>query len=162
MKSFRESLSANFLKNIEREVGREESLRLLWPVIVGRRLANNTRLHRIQNGRLILAVPDRSWRVSLGSDDLEKMILDAVNSLWGETVCHSIEFFEDPRVAPPLQEQRNRRSQPFREPPPVELPAAETVADVSLRKLIVQSASKYLARREESSQEENSQEENSR
>ena len=162
MKSFRESLSANFLKNIEREVGREESLRLLWPVIVGRRLANNTRLHRIQNGRLILAVPDRSWRASLGSDDLEKMILDAVNSLWGETVCHSIEFFEDPRVAPPLQEQRNRRSQPLREPPPVELPAAETVADVSLRKLILQSASKYLARREESSQKENSQEESSR
>lgn len=162
MKSFRESLSANFLKNIEREVGREESLRLLWPVVVGRRLANNTRLQRIQNGRLILAVPDRSWRASLGSVDIEKMILDAVNSLWGEPVCHSIEFFEDPRVAPPPQEQRNRRPQPLREPPPVELPAAETVSDVSLRKLIVQSASKYLARQKESPQEESPQEESPR
>ena len=99
MKSFRESLSANFLKNIEREVGREEGLRLLWPVVVGRRLADNTRLQGIQNGRLILAVPDRSWRASLGSVDIEKMILDAVNSLWGEPVCHSIEFFEDPYQA---------------------------------------------------------------
>ncbi len=154
MKSFRESLSANFLKNIEREVGREESLRLLWPIVVGRRLADNTRLQGIQNGRLILAVPDRSWRASLGSVDIEKMILDAVNSFLGEPVCHSIEFFEDPRLVPPPQAHRRRRPQPARLPPPVDLPAAETVADASLRKLILQSASKYFARQKEIRREE--------
>ena len=145
MKSFRESLPANFLKNIEREIGREESLRLLWPVVVGRQLADNTRLKGVRGGRLILAVPDRSWRASLES--LENMILDAVNSFWGEPVCNSIEFFEDPRMAPPPpQAHRRMRPQPARLPPPVDLPAAETIADDSLRKLILQSASKYFAR----------------
>ena len=144
MKSIRESLPANFLKNIEREAGREESLRLLWPVVVGRQLADNTRLKGVRGGRLILGVPDRSWRASLES--LEKMILDAVNRFLGEQVFHSIEFFEDPRLALPPQAHRRRRSQPARLPLPVDLPAAETVADDSLRKLILQSASKYFAR----------------
>ena len=61
---------------MEKELGREESLRLLWPVIVGSKLGSNTRFQALRHRVLVIAVPDRTWKNNL--EPLEKMILDAV------------------------------------------------------------------------------------
>ena len=143
MKSFRECLPVDFLRRMERELGREESLRLLWPVVVGQPLAGNTQLKSVRGGMLIVSVPDRTWRGSLGS--MEKMILAAVNRFWGEEVCRSIEFREDPRLPVPLQEPRPGRPRTPRELLPADLPAAKAITDDELRERILESIRKYFS-----------------
>ena len=82
MESLRAPLAAGFLKRIEKELGEEVTLGLLWPQVVGSELAQNTRLKAIRRGTLIVSVPDREWLKSLGSlEALDRMILDAVGRL---------------------------------------------------------------------------------
>jgi len=151
MERLRDSLTAGFLKKIENELGREATLRLLWPHIVGSPLAANTQLKSIRGSTLIVAVPDRSWQTTLRS--LDSMILDAVNRWVGEGTYDVIEFPEQPRMA--RQRNRNRERSMNKKPEPGNRQAGEfcasavkletgMIADESLRKSFLESAKKYF------------------
>jgi len=75
MELVRELLPENLWKAMVRQLGREEVLRLLWPALVGSRLASQTRLRQLRGATLLVSVPDPQWTRSL--QPLEKMILDA-------------------------------------------------------------------------------------
>jgi hypothetical protein len=170
MESLRESLAADFLKRIEKELGRENTLRLLWAHVVGPRLAGNTQLKAIHGSTLIVSVPDRSWLNSLVP--LEKLILDAVNRLGGERNYDCIEFLEEPRMLPTRKanraeagnrasrdpsgrgEEEPRKAQEYGSTP-VEI-RTETIADENLRRLFLESARKYFSKPLSSQFERNS------
>src|SRR5689334_3501959 len=100
MESLRAPLAAGFLKRIEKELGEEITLGLLWPQVVGSELARNTRLQAIRRGTLIVSVPDREWLKSLGSlEALDRMILDAVGRLGIARKYDAVEFVVAPSTA---------------------------------------------------------------
>ena len=162
MESLRQSLVADFLKRIEKELGRETTLRLLWPHVVGSRLAGNTQLKGIRGAMLIVSVPDRSWLGPLVS--LDKMILKAVNRLGGEKRYDSIEFLEEPQMLPSREASRsgtgdracrelaameqgtgNRVLMPEEcRSTPVKFDTG-MIADDNLRRLFLESARKYFS-----------------
>jgi hypothetical protein len=149
MESLRAPLAAGFLKRIEKELGEEVTLGLLWPQVVGSELAQNTRLKAIRRGTLIVSVPDREWLKSLGS--LDAMILEAVGRLGTGRTYDAVEFVVAPLPAAP-REAANTRPRPSR----VGNAARETeqaldttmIGDESLRARFEASAKKYFAHQE--------------
>jgi hypothetical protein len=100
MESLRAPLAAGFLKRIERELGEEVTLGLLWPQVVGPELAQNTRLKAIRRGTLIVSVPDGEWLKSIGSiEAIDRMILDAVGRLGTGRTYDAVEFVVAPSMA---------------------------------------------------------------
>lgn len=146
MQSFRDSVPQEFLRRIQKELGWEAGLRLLWPAVVGAQLAANTRLKGLRGSKLLIAVPDRTWRGSLAP--LQTMILEAVNRFWQQEVGQAIEFVEDPQMAVPWAESGTRRTRAAKELPPVSLPAG-MIADAGLREKFLESAQKYFSWQEE-------------
>ena len=147
MQPVRDFLPTNIWEQMQAELGPEETLRLLWPLAVGARLAANTRLQAVRGKTLLVAVPDRTWKESLRP--LEKLILEAVNRLWKKPAWEAIEFTESPRSFPApvikatatrVRESPNRMPEPF----PVDM-----IADAELRERFLKSACKYFARQEE-------------
>ena len=148
MTSLREALPGGLLARMQQELGQEETLRLLWPMVVGANLGASTRLLSMRQNRLRIGVPDQTWGRTLGS--LEQAILEAVHRVCGEEVGRSIELVEDPSLASP---------RPGKEKPTVPLPLAELrdvpdlplggIRDTELRRMFCQSAQKYFARKEE-------------
>lgn len=148
MQSIRDFLPAGFWKSMERELGREEALRLLWPAIVGKRLAGNSQLQCLRASHLVVSVPDRVWKGSLES--LEEMILSVVNRFWGEPVVRSIEFVTGSRSIAWMQDSAARASPKTTELPPVDLPVGG-IGDEPLRAAFLRSAQKYFAWQQERS-----------
>ena len=146
MQSVRDFLPENFWKGIERELGREQGLRLLWPAVVGARLAGNTQLKSLRGLTLVISVPDRVWKGSLES--LEKMILDAVNRFCKKQVGDTIEFVIDSRGGVLPRESGTPRPGRMEDLPPADLPVGQ-IADDGLRAAFLRSAQKYFAMREE-------------
>ena len=145
MQSLRDSLPEGFLAQMQKELGPEETLRLLWPLVVGANLGASTRLRGIRRNTLRVSVPDQAWKRTLGS--MEQIILDAVHRMCGKEVGRAIEFVEDPSLANP-----SPRKQEFAiQGSPVELPLDE-IPDPELRRTFRQSAQKYFAHREKADQ----------
>jgi len=140
VESLRSVLGAGLLQRIEKELGPESTLRLLWPHLVGAQLAAHTKLKAIRGGALIVAVPDRGWRRSLGA--LDRMILDAVNRWSGEHAYGAVEFVEDPQMPRPAKIARTARRRPL---PELDFDTA-MISDPELRAAFENSARKYLAR----------------
>ena len=145
MQPVRDFLLANLVVRIQAELGPEEALRLLWPVAVGARLAANTHLRAVRGIRLLVAVPDRTWKESLRP--LEKTILEAVNRLWEKPLWEAIEFTESPtsfpapvKALPRVTKTRNRPAEQF---------AVDMITDSGLRERFLESARKYFAWQEE-------------
>jgi hypothetical protein len=144
MESLRKSFGGGILKRIEQELGRDVTLRLLWPSIVGSRLAGNAQLTGVRGNTLIVSVPDRSWMGPLGS--LDQMILDAVNRMGFEKALISIEFVEDPRMAVPPEASRPAIKNSGRVTDNEQLDVdTATIADQNLRRLFLESGRKYLS-----------------
>jgi predicted nucleic acid-binding Zn ribbon protein len=139
MNSLRDSLPKDFLGRMQKELGREEMLRLLWPMIVGSKMGGSTQLHGIRQNTLRVGVPDRTWKITLRS--MENMILERVHRFCGEDVGRAIEFVESPRLVPPSQ----KKSPAPRPLPPSDLPL-DAIADPDLRQSFDLSARKYFAR----------------
>lgn len=147
MNSFRDSLPGEVGERMRRELGWEESLRLLWPVLVGWRLGCNTRLLSARQATLRVAVPDQVWSKTLSS--LQRMILDSVNRFWGEQTWAAIEFVEDPLLwSPPRRPSRPENSVPLPPLTVADLPAAGVLGE-ELRQVFLESAQKYFAWQEE-------------
>lgn len=137
MNSFRDLLPQTFLVQMQKELGRDEALRLLWPLIVGSKLGGSTEFRGIRQNTLRVAVPDRTWKITLRS--MENMILQAVHRFCGEEVGRAIEFVENPSPAnsPPKKKVSAR---PL---PPADLPL-DAIADPGLRQIFDRSARKYF------------------
>jgi hypothetical protein len=146
MDSLRGLLASSLLKRIDRELGRETTLKLLWSSIVGDQLAANTQLKHIRGGTLIIAAPDGSWLNSLNS--MSHMILHAVNRLGLGQPYDDIQLTADPGLFPQharpekraADASRNSMSRPF---------DAGMITDERMRSAFLKSAEKYLAHQEE-------------
>jgi predicted nucleic acid-binding Zn ribbon protein len=58
-----------------------ELLQKLWPVLVGDKLGEITRVTAIQNSTVVLNVPDLVWRKQLMR--MKPALLAKINDLWG-------------------------------------------------------------------------------
>lgn len=132
------------MKRIEKELGREATLRLLWPYLVGSQLAANTELKAIRGAMLVVGVPDRGWLNSLQS--LKEMILQAVNRV-GSGTYDAIELIEQPHVAalPQMTRPMSPATRRARTASSYASFDASAIADEQLRKMFAESAGKYLA-----------------
>ena len=149
MKSLRDSLPDDFLTQMQKELGREEALRLLWPVIVGSKLGSSTQLRSVRQNTLRVAVPDRNWKKTLRS--MEKMILEAVHRFCGEEIAQAVEIVEEPRMANPQHHTPLKRKTTRRPLSPADLPDdchLEAITDLELREMFRRSAQKYFSRKE--------------
>ena len=146
MESLRQSLTAGLLKRIEKELGREVTVRLLWPSIVGSRLASHTQLKGVRGNTLLVSVPDRSWLGPLES--MSRTVLDAVNRMGIGKVFDSIEFVEDKQLRPPPAAPRQEAVDAHPGGADDLLTAeAGLIADEGLRRLFLASARKYRSSR---------------
>ena len=152
MESLRAPLTTGFLKRIEKELGEEVTLRLLWPQVVGAELGRNTRLKEIRRGTLIVSVPDREWLKSLGSlETLDRLILGAVGRLGTGRSYAAVEFVVTPEMAV-SNEAADTRPKPAQvQQETRELAQAvdtTMIRDESLRARFEASAEKYFAPKE--------------
>lgn len=147
MEPLREALSAGMLRRIEKELGREATLRHLWPSVVGAQLAESTQLKSVRSRSLVVAVPDRAWTSSLVP--MKQMILSAVNRLIGEEAIEDIEFVEEPQLFPQRKLNPDRPNAEVRSLPGDILESATAITDTDIRKKFEDSARKYLATRRE-------------
>jgi hypothetical protein len=90
MQSLREFLPAGFCEQMEKELGREEALKLLWPAIVGSALAARAKPLGLRGDTLVIEVPEKGWISSVAA--FERQILDASARFWGKPVATRIEF----------------------------------------------------------------------
>ena len=139
MNSLCDSLPEDFLGRMQKELGREEMLRLVWPMIVGSSLGGSTQLLGIRQNTLRVGVPDQTYQRTLRS--MESMILDAVHRICGDEVGRAIEFVETPRpIASPPKKRIAARPLPAADVP------LDAIADPELRRMFDLSARKYFAR----------------
>lgn len=90
MQSLREFLPSGFCEQMEKELGREQMLKLLWPAVVGSALAAQTSFRALRGDTLVVAVPEKGWVNLLAT--FERRILDATARFWGKPVASRIEF----------------------------------------------------------------------
>lgn len=146
-------LPPGFWEKMESELGRQEALRILWPAIVGKRLAATSQLKALRGSMLIVAVPDREWRAPLES--LWQMIIDSVNRFCGKRIAESIETIESAWV---IERSVTKKSvgafdaTATRRTAPPDLTAitapVRSIQDGDLRAAFIESAKKYFAMQE--------------
>ncbi len=133
---------------MQQKLGQEETLRLLWPMVVGPELGGNTRLLNVRQNRLRIGVPDPTWKRELRS--LEQAVLEAVHRVCGDEFGSSIELVEDLSLASPRPQKKESDAPPARAES-VNLPL-EGIRDTDLQRMFRQSARKYFARSKEAGQ----------
>ena len=144
MQSLRQSLIGEFTRRIAKELGREATVRLLWPSIVGPRLAPFTQLKAMRGDSLVVTVPDRAWAASL--EAMQQTVLDAVNRLGVGRPFECIQFIEDATFVPrPVTIVKT----PIDDSEHWELSEAEAamIRDENLRNIFLASARKYRSAR---------------
>jgi hypothetical protein len=95
MQQVRELLPHDLWKTMERKLGREEALRLLWPAVVGQKLAAQIQLRQLRGRTLIVTIPDPELRKPL--ETMEAMILDSVNRFSPQLSATEIEYVVEQR-----------------------------------------------------------------
>jgi len=101
MQSLREFLPAGFCEQMEKELGREEAVKLLWPAMVGSALAAQTKLLSLKGDTLVIEVPEKGWINSVAA--FEHQILEASTRFWGKPLAARIEFVCLDRTTPQAQ-----------------------------------------------------------
>jgi hypothetical protein len=142
MQRLRESISPELIKRFEKELGRETTLRLIWPGIVGSHLAENARLNALRGTKLVVSVPDRTWSASVRS--FETLILEAVNRLAGANSFDAVEIIIDRAGFPPHPVPAESK---LEDGDTAQIDAGK-ISNEALRTVFLNSASKYLARHE--------------
>lgn len=116
-------------------------LRAAWGNAVGADLARRTRVVAVNGAVLRVQVPDARWRKVLHR--LQGTILGRLERLVGPAAPRRIGFIEaplpqDPGPPPPAE--------PAVQAPVAVIPGAEAIEDPELRRLFLETASRYLAR----------------
>jgi hypothetical protein len=141
MERLGESLAAALLPRIEKELGREATLRLLWPQIVGTHLAENTELRAARGTDLKVGVRDRHWMKTL--DPLQGAMLDAINR-WTGGRYKNIELVEQPGMMHAASPNAGKLKISERRGMAAGINTA-VIPDEEMRERFRQSAEKYLA-----------------
>ena len=81
------------LKNLVKNLGIEAQLLenkalVIWPTVVGPKIAKNTKAEKIKNGRLFVKAKSDVWKNELMFYKLD--IINKLNSKIGKTVVHDI------------------------------------------------------------------------
>jgi Dna[CI] antecedent DciA-like protein len=145
MESIRRALPEALVKAMCRKLGREDALRLLWPALVGEKLAAQTRPSKVRGTTLIIGVPDPEWIRSLAP--LSKMILEAVNrsAAAGAWQATAVELISDPQQFPAGGAARRSDAVAPVQRPPLTTRTAEAQ---SWQEVFSASERKYFARTE--------------
>ena len=89
-----ENLSA-FLPDVLRRVASDNDIALiflkeLWPQMVGKEMAANSRPQNLQKKRLLVVVPSEVWEKELTG--LEAIFLSNINNYWRLSLVERIQF----------------------------------------------------------------------
>ena len=129
----------------------------VWPLMVGRRLADHTRPVAWSKGRVDVAVDQPEWQNQLES--MGKDVRKQVNKWWGSELVREVRFV--PEKTSRAAASRGKGPRPAAEPEtpmrtPAEnklsaalkelAPALNGIADADLRELISRVAGQYLAK----------------
>ncbi len=68
-------------------------LKELWPQIVGKEMAANSRPQNLRKKRLLVAVPSEVWEKELTG--LESIFLNNINNYWRLSLVERIQFIVD-------------------------------------------------------------------
>lgn len=137
MEAVRGLLPEQIWKAMARALGREETLRLLWPALVGPNVAAQTTLRQVRGGTLVVAVAEPQWQRSL--EPFAAIILEAANRVTVPWRAEVVEFVVDAPAAAAAPEAAPPR--PVLRAPASPSPAARTPQEVFLA-----SQEKYFAR----------------
>ena len=148
------------LPKVLREAGETEPLReplifAAWKRVAGENLEKNTAPLRLEEKRLILAVPDEIWKRHL--EALSGQMIFKLNSLLREEAVTFIEFRVDGKRFASAREEQQRQAderKSFDERSREELTprlraAAENISDAQLRELFLQAAGNCLVRKKD-------------
>ena len=149
MQAVRDFLPERLRRNMEKALGKQETLRLMWPNIVGGRLASSVQLTQVRGGTLIVSVPDRVWQGSL--QELEHLILDAVNRSGHNIHCNAVRFTVAAPSAAMAAGENQAAATPHARAGAGSIPTLPEPAtgDSSTREIFARSAAKYFAREPE-------------
>ena len=158
MQAIRDVLPASFLQTMQRKLGTEETLRQLWPALVGPTLAAQIQPRQLRGKTLLIAIPDREWHAPIIS--LQSTIIESVNRLSGRgasgsPIVNAIELViepgtvrqsgaaREPNHSDPKGMRTVRRTEPAESIGDLE---HTKIADASLRAAFLRSAQKYFER----------------
>jgi hypothetical protein len=129
----------------------------VWPLMVGRRLADHTRPVAWSKGRVDVAVDQPEWQSQLES--MGKDVRTQVNKWWGSELVREVRFFPEKMKRPASDRGKRPRLTSEQEASahtPVasklsaalkELePALNRIADTDLRDLVARVAGQYLVK----------------
>jgi hypothetical protein len=117
-----------------------------WPHLVGDEIASRTRVVKVENGTLVVEVPDASWRRELHR--LQGSLLGRLRGPLGGAAPRRLGFIEARGGVSrlPARPAHPAESQPQPNPPSAAiLEAARSIPDPALREAFVQTAARYLA-----------------
>jgi len=147
-----ESAKKSLWSALRRVAKPEKHLDLLtavWPLMVGRRLADHTRPVAWSKGRVDVAVDQPEWQSQLES--MARDVRKQVNSWWGSELVREVRFVPEKakRPRPAAEPVKNART-PAEHKLGAALrelePALNKIADTDLRELVARVAGQYLAR----------------
>ena len=137
------------LRRVARHERPLDILVAVWPLMVGRRLADHTRPVAWSKGRVDVAVDRPEWQSQLES--MGKDVRTQVNNWWGSELVREVRFVPEKakRPRPAAEPVKNART-PAEHKLGAALrelePALNKIADTDLRELVARVAGQYLAR----------------
>jgi hypothetical protein len=143
MQQVRDLLPHDLWKTMERKLGREEALRLLWPAIVGLKLAAQIQLRQLRGRTLVVSIPDAELRKPLQT--MEGMILESVNRFSPQLAATGIEYVVErgPQALPAVAGAAKTANLPT---PKRNGVPSQGIEETSLRDMFDRSRQKYFAR----------------
>ena len=134
------------LKHVESPSAVEEAIVFAaWSRCSGELLRERTATVEFVNNRLVIAVPDITWRRHL--EDLSRQILVRINRLLGEGTVTFIEFRIDESAIDAIR-RAGTTAGSIPDVSPSLRSAANAIADEALRNQFLSSAAYYLARQQ--------------
>ena len=130
-------------------------LRAAWPAAVGADLARRTEVVALETGTLRIRVPDARWRNVLHR--MRAQILAQLRAIAGDLAPARLGFLEASAPMPELAELPRSAAVPPPPPPPLPVAiveAAAAIPDADVRARFLESAARYLGRRERPSSPE--------
>ena len=114
-----------------------------WRAVAGELVAERTRAVEYVDGRLIVAVEDRTWQRHL--EELAPQLLAKLNSITGHGSVKFIEFRIDANLTRRSVNGRRASVRPIRLTAELKH-AADSIEDAALRKNFLEAAALYLAK----------------
>ncbi len=152
--SLMESAGKSLWSALQRVARPDKPLDLLvavWPLMVGRRLADHTRPVAWSKGRVDVAVDQPEWQSQLES--MGKDVQKQVNKWWGSELVREVRFIPEkakrPRpAAEPVKNARTPAEHKLSAALEELAPALKGIADADLRELVARVAGQYLAKQD--------------